>query len=55
METLPTSSLIDLTVKLKEVFSLCTGKPELEEYRSNSFKLMNEGIDELKRRGIKYE
>ena len=55
MKDLTTQRLIEITLKVKETFHICTGFPELDLFRSDCFKIMNEGIKELEKRGIKIE
>jgi hypothetical protein len=55
MENITTQRLIEVTLKLKEAFHICTGNPYLDTFRSECFKYMNKGIEELAKRGIKIE
>ncbi|HII94851.1 MAG TPA: hypothetical protein HA367_03835 [Candidatus Methanofastidiosum sp.] len=55
METLTTQKVIEITLKAKEMFTILTGNPNYDELRSRCFQTMNEGIEELKKRGIRIE
>jgi len=55
METLTTQRVIEITLKAKEMFTILIGNPSYAEFRSKCFEVVNEGIKELIKRGIRIE